>query len=159
LLLTGQRLREISELRWDEIVDGSLVLPPARTKNKRPHRLPLSGFAREIVSSLPRVEGCPYVFSMGRVPINGWAVTKQRLDAAMRAQGWNGPAFRIHDLRRTAATGLARQGVPIHVTEKILNHASGSLSGVAAIYNRYDYAQEMREALERWAETVRGIVA
>jgi hypothetical protein len=64
----------------------------------------------------------------------------------------------IHDLRRTAGTGLARLGVQIAVTEKILNHASGTLSGVAAIYNRYDYAQEMRAALERWSETVLGIV-
>jgi integrase len=158
LLLTGQRLREISELRFAEIVDGLLVLSCERTKNKRPHRLPLSSLAQEIVASLPRVNGCPLVFSFGRVPVDGWAKIKRRLDAAMAAQGWNGLPFVIHDLRRTAATGLARQGTPIHVTEKILNHASGSLSGVAAIYNRYDYAQEMREALERWAETVRQLV-
>jgi integrase len=122
--------------------------------------VPLSSFAREVLASVPRLDGSPWVFSLSaRGPINGWGKAKRRLDAAMRSQGWNGPDFKLHDCRRTCATGLAKQGTPIHVTEKILNHASGALSGVAAIYNRYDYAQEMREALERWAETVRGIVA
>jgi integrase len=158
LLITGQRRQEIAELRWDEIVDGCIVLSPARTKNKRRHSLPLSGFAQEIIASLPRVDGCAFVFSAGRVPIAGWTEIKAKLDAAMRAQGWNGPAFRLHDLRRTCATGLARQGTPIHVTEKILNHASGTLSGVAAIYNRYDYRVEMREALEQWAGTLRVLI-
>jgi integrase len=160
LLLTGQRRQEISELRWDEfdVEFASIRLSPQRTKNKRAHSIPLSTFAREIINATPRVDGCPFVFSYGRVPICAWAEIKEKLDAAMRAQGWNGPAFRLHDLRRTCATGLAKQGTPIHVTEKILNHASGTLSGVAAIYNRYDYAQEMREALERWSETVRQLV-
>jgi hypothetical protein len=69
------------------------------------------------------------------------------------------PPWRIRDIRRTAATGLARQGTAMHVCERVLNHASGSISGVAAIYNRYSYAQEMREALGRWGETLRAITA
>jgi integrase len=166
LLLTGARLREISELRSEEIGVRRFELGPQRTKNKRPHTIYLSSLAQEVMRDLlcgehQAPEGdADWVFSiMGRAPIGGWTEVKAKLDAEMRAQGWNGPAFRIHDLRRTAATGLARQGTPIHVTEKILNHASGTLTGVAAVYNRYDYQAECREALERWSETVRGIVA
>jgi integrase len=158
LLLTGQRLREISELRFAEIVDGSLVLSPERTKNKRPHRLPLSRLAQEILAVTPRVGACPFVFSTGRVPINGWTQTKERLDEVMATLGWNGPAFRIHDLRRTAASTLARLGVPLHVTEKILNHTSGSFAGIAGVYQRYSFQPEMAEAMEKLASFVRGIV-
>jgi integrase len=159
LLVTGARLREISELRDDEIRDGAIMLSRARTKNKRAHTIPLSSFAREVLDAVPRVEGCGYVFSAGRVPINGWHRVKARLDARMLELGWNGEPFVIHDLRRTAATLLARNGTPIHVTEKILNHVSGKLGGLVGVYQRYEYRIEMAEALERLGERVRGLVA
>jgi integrase len=160
LLLTGQRLREISELRFDEIVDSAILLGPQRTKNKRRHVIPLSTLAQEVLARVPRVEGSPFVFSSsGRVPIDGWSMVKRKLDAAMRAQGWNGPAFRIHDLRRTAASTLARLGVPLHVTEKILNHTSGSFAGIAGVYQRYSFQPEMAEALEKLAAFVRQLIA
>jgi integrase len=154
LLATGQRLREISQLRWSEIVDGSIVLGPERTKNKRRHTVPLSSLALEILTGVPRVEGSPFVFSMsGRVPIAGWSGVKERLDKASGVSG-----YRLHDIRRTVATNLAKQGTPIHVTEKILGHTSGTLGGLVAVYQRYSYETECREALERWAATVRQIV-
>jgi integrase len=161
LLVAGQRLREIAELRHDEIRDGTIHLAPSRTKNKRAHTVPLSPLAREIVAGVPRVEGSAWVFPSRPCdrPIGGWHLVKQKLDAEMRRLGWNGEPFVIHDLRRTAATLLARQGTPIHVTEKILNHASGTISGIAAVYNRHSYAAEMAEALERLGETIRELVA
>ena len=58
--------------------------------------------------------------------------------------------WRLHDLRRTAASGMARAGVAPHVVEKVLNHVSGTISGVAAVYNRYAYDPEKRQALEDW---------
>jgi integrase len=151
LLLTGARLKEIARLRFDEIRDGAIELAPARTKNKRTHTIPLSPLAREILDGSPAIEGSRFVFSRGRASIGGWSRVKAELDMAMRAACWNGLPWRIHDLRRTCATGLARLGVPIHVTEKILNHASGTITGIAAVYNRHSYANECREALELWA--------
>jgi integrase len=154
LLVTGQRLNEVAMLRFVEIVGDAIVLAPARTKNKRAHTVPLSTLAREVLGGTPRVDGCGHVFSAGRAPIGGWNRAKAMLDARMRELGWTGAPWRIHDLRRTCATGLARLGTPIHVTEKVLNHASGTIRGVAAVYNRHSYAAEMRAALENWAVEV-----
>jgi integrase len=154
LLLTGQRLREISELRVDELQGDAIALSGARTKNKRPHAVPLSGLAREVMDAVPRVEGSPFVFSSGSRPIGGWWRTKNALDARMRELGWSSEPWRIHDLRRTCATGLARIGTRLEVAEKVLNHASGTISGIAAVYNRHSYASECREALERWSVEV-----
>jgi integrase len=151
LLLTGQRLREISDLRDDEIRGDTIALSGTRTKNKKAHVIPLSAMAREVLASVPRVEDCPFVFSMGRVPISNWHRVKGQIDAEMRKLGWNGDPWRVHDLRRTCATGLARRGVAVHVIERVLNHASGTMSGIAAIYNRHSYATECREALDKWA--------
>jgi integrase len=151
LLLTGQRLREISQLRHDEISGDTIALPGTRTKNKKAHAIPLSVPAREVLAGVPRIEDCPFVFSLGSVPISNWHRVKLQLDAEMRKLGWSGKPWRVHDLRRTCATGLARLGVAVHVTERVLNHASGTISGIAAIYNRHSYAKECREALESWA--------
>jgi integrase len=151
LLLSGQRLREITELRHDEIQGDTIALDGTRTKNKRSHTVPLSPLARGVLDAVPTVEGSPFVFSLGTAPIGGWYRVKHRLDAEMRKLGWSGKPWRVHDLRRTCATGLARLGVAVHVTERVLNHASGTISGIAAIYNRHSYAKECREALETWA--------
>ena len=66
------------------------------------------------------------------------------------------PHWTFHDLRRTAATGMARLNFPPHVVDKILNHASGTIRGVAAIYNRFEYRDERRAALEAWGRFVAG---
>ena len=90
----------------------------------------------------------------GTTPISGWAMIKRRLDAAMKI-----PAWRLHDLRRTAATGMAEIGIAPHIVEAALNHISGAKAGVAGTYNRAAYAAEKKAALKRWASHVGGLVA
>ncbi len=153
LLLTGQRLHEISDMRLDEISrDGlTLSLAPARTKNKRAHFVPLAQMARAEISSVPRIAGCSYIFSTtGRGPINGWNKAKRRLDIFMEEElGRVLKPWRIHDLRRTCATTLAKIGIDLVVTEKLLNH-SGASGGLVGIYQRYNYKDERRAALEAY---------
>jgi integrase len=157
LLLTGCRLREISELRFDEITENGkrISLPGTRTKNHRAHLVPLAPSAREIIAAQPRVAGCAYVFTTdGRRPIgllSGW---KKSLNALMPGV----PAWRIHDLRRTAVTHMVGLGVQPHVVELIVNHVSGTRRGVAGVYNLAEMMPERKVALERWARRVQAIV-
>ena len=112
--------------------------------------------ARTILAGAKRVEGCAYVFSNnGKSPLSWWTEIKGRLDAAMKpAVPWV-----LHDLRRTAATGMAELGIAPHIVEAVLNHVSGAKAGVAGVYNRAAYAPEKKAALERWASHVAGIVS
>jgi integrase len=154
LLLTGARLNEIARLRWDEVNGSALEIPGSRTKNHLPFIIPLCPAAQQ---NLPREGKIPgFVFTTnGRTPISGWSKTKRRLDTAMGdVKPW-----RLHDLRRTAATQMAAIGVLPHVVEAVLNHVSGHKAGVAGIYNKYAYDQEKREALTRWATHLGGIVS
>lgn len=154
LLLTGQRLSEVIGMRWEEIdLDAGIwTLPVERVKNKRAHVLPLSDAAVEIIASVRRVEG-DYVFTTsGDGPLTNPQRMKRRLDEIMtQLDGEPIPRWTLHDLRRTCATGMARCRQPVHVVEAVLNHKTGSISGVAAIYNRFDYRDEARSALEAWA--------
>jgi integrase len=157
LLLTGCRLNEIAGMQWNELsTDGAtLHLPAERVKNKRPHDVALSPLARDIIASATRIDGASFVFTVtGRSPVNGFSRVKGRLDAIT---GIDEP-WRTHDIRRTVASGLQRLGVPLPVTEKILNHVSGSFSGIVGIYQRHEYAAEQRVALERWADHITGLV-
>jgi integrase len=149
LILTGQRRNEIGGLRWSEIVGDRIVLPPARTKNKRQHEVPLSPQARAIIERQLRRNSRELVFGIGEGGFSGWAAAKSALDARLRLAPW-----RLHDLRRSAATGMAELGVLPHIIEAILNHVSGHRAGVAGIYNRARYEGEMRDALDRWADYV-----
>ena len=149
LLLTGQRRGEVAEMRWSEIdLDGRVwTIPAHRAKNAQRHTVPLSPPALEILRVVPRFAGSDYVFTTtGQTPISGFGRVKYRLDCALGSSDW-----RTHDLRRTVASGLARLGIEPHVIEKVLNHRSGIIAGVAAVYNRYAYEQEKRAALDRWA--------
>jgi integrase len=154
LILTGQRRGEIAGLTWDEVdLEKRLVtLPAARTKNSCTHEVPLSPAAAALIEGLPR-RSERYVFSLGGGPINGFGKDKTRIDKACGVEGWT-----LHDLRRTAASGMARLGVNLPVIEKILNHVSGSFAGVAGIYQRHDFAGEKRAALEKWADHVAALV-
>lgn len=150
LTLTAQRREEIGGLRWSEVdFERSLiVLPPERTKNRREHAVPLSPQARAILERWPR--GRDFVFGHGAGGFSGWSRCKERLDQRVKFPEW-----RLHDLRRTAATVMAdRLGVLPHIVEAVLNHVSGHRAGVAGIYNRAKYETEMRDALERWAQHV-----
>jgi integrase len=155
LILTGQRRSEVAEMRWSEIDLERAVwtIPPARSKNGQSHDVPLSTSVVSLLRSLPRFLSSDFVFTTtGRVPITGFGRMKRRLATAAGKTDW-----RIHDIRRTVASGMARIGVDPHVIEKVLNHKSGIISGVAAIYNRYGYEKEKRLALKKWAEYVRRI--
>jgi integrase len=156
LLLTGCRLNEVAQMRWAELSEdgATLHLAADRVKNKRAHDVPLSALARKVIAGATRVGDSPFVFTVtGRAPVSGFSKAKKRLDAEMNIAPW-----RTHDIRRTVASGLQRLGVPLPVTEKILNHVSGSLGGIVGVYQRHDYEAERRAALERWAGHVSGLV-
>jgi integrase len=148
LILTGQRKSEIGSLQWDYLKSDRVTLPPAITKNGREHTFPLPATASSL---LPAKRPTAFLFSSSTNdgPYNGYAFHLKQLQKASGTSDWT-----LHDLRRTFATGLASLSVPIHVTEKLLNHVSGSLSGVAAVYNRFDYWDEQVAALKRWEERV-----
>lgn len=145
LILTGQRKSEIGNLRWDEIDQGNLALSGERTKNHRAHRLPLSKVALHIIETREAVSF--YVFPGKDIsqPFNGFRRAKGRLDTEIGIDH-----FTLHDLRRTFSSNMARLGVPIHVTEKMLNHQSGSFGGVAGVYNRHGYMAEMQTAMQEY---------
>jgi integrase len=158
LLLTGARLREVANMTRDELsADGTVwTLPGSRTKNHRAHVVPLPPLAREVIASAPQIAGS-FVFSTdGRGPLTGWSRAKHKLDAAM---GANVPPWRLHDLRRTAVTGMAELGIRPDVIELCVNHVSGVRGGIAGVYNKSELLPERREALERWARHVQGLVS
>jgi integrase len=156
LILTGQRRGEIADLRWNEIdLDERVIhLPAARVKNGRAHDVPLSAQALAVVAGLPRLIGVERLFTVRRKPFRSFYYMRERLGADSGVTDWT-----IHDLRRTVASGLQRLGVRLEVTEAVLNHKSGSVSGITAVYQRHDYATEKRDALQRWADYVDALVA
>jgi integrase len=165
LILTGQRREEVGSLRWSEVDGDRVVLPPERTKNSRQHEVPLSRQAKAILMRQPRRKGRDYIFGIGEAGFSGWSDCKARLDQALLAarrqtnrKAKPMPDWRLHDLRRTCATQMAELGVAPHIVEAVLNHVSGHKGGVAGIYNRARYADEMRRALEHWAEHLAALV-
>jgi integrase len=156
LMLSGQRASEIAELKWSEIVGDDIVLEPARTKNKRQHRVPITAPMRVILEARPRREGRDYVF--GRrwdSPLAGWSVLKAGLDQRLGSAVTD---WTHHDLRRTSATRMAEIGISPHIVEAVLNHVSGHKAGVAGIYNRADYETQKRHALISWGGYLLNIV-
>lgn len=150
LLFTGQRRREIAELVWAEVDRRGhcLNLPAARVKNKRAHRVPLSPQAWAELSARPARGRFVFARPSGGVrPFAQYSYWKGQLDRITGVQDW-----RLHDLRRTFATGLYSMGAPREVVEAALNHRSGTLAGVAGVYARHDYQDEIRTAAGRWAE-------
>ena len=157
LMLTAQRRDEVGGMQWSELAGDIWTIPATRTKNHREHQLPLTPAALALLP--PQREGREHVFGQGQRGFQGWSKCKARLDARIAADGEPLPHWTVHDLRRTAATIMPdRLGVLPHIVEAILNHVSGHRAGVAGIYNRARYADEMREALERWTREVLRIV-
>jgi integrase len=164
LLLTGQRRDEIANLKWTELSPAmdAITFEKSRTKNSRAHVVPLSPMATAIIETLPRIAisneaMSEYVFTtIGSTPFSGFSNGKIALEkhCTPAPTDWH-----LHDLRRTCSTEWAKLGIKQEVTEAILNHKSGKVSGVAAIYNRYEYQDEKREALALWAERLREIIA
>jgi integrase len=153
LLLTGCRLNEVVGMKRAELSDATWTLPGERTKNHRPLVLALPPLALALIPA-GTSNGVPgYVFG-GDKPVTSFSRVKDALDAAMPGVA----PWRLHDLRRTAATGMADLGIAPHIVEAVLNHVSGAKAGVAGIYNRAAYAPEKKAALERWAAHIEGLV-
>jgi integrase len=154
LILTLQRREEVAGMGWSEIdLDKRLwTIPGPRMKNGKPHDVHLSDAALAVLREIPRVEGCDFVFSTtGKTPISGFSKAKAALDAAVPLPDW-----RTHDLRRTGVSTLARLGFDSIVADKILAHQPAKLLGVAAVYQRHDFARERAAALDAWAAHVTG---
>ena len=151
LLLSGARLNEgLGMTRAEISAEGTWTIPSTRTKNHREHVLPLPPLALDQIGDV----AAGFVFTLSGGRLGGLSKIKKRLDEAMGS-----PApWRLHDLRRTAATGMAELGIAPHIVEAVLNHVGGSKGGVAGIYNRAMYAEEKQAALARWAAHVEGLV-
>jgi len=156
LLLTGQRRQEIGNLAWSEVdmETGRITLSGERTKNGRPHIIPMSDAVSGILRARTRNSDRDLVFGERHGGFGGWSRGKAALDAKLKL-----PAWRIHDLRRTCATGMAELGVQPHVIEAVLNHISGHKAGVAGIYNRASYEADKARALDLWADHLAAVVS
>jgi integrase len=179
LISTGQRREEVAAMSWQELDRASATwrLPAERAKNGQTHLVPLNALAVAEIDALVMAKSKSRKFDQikwptdglvftttGKTPVSGHSRAKLRLDVAIeailaerRSDGEAIPVFppwRLHDLRRTVATGLQRLGVRFEVTEAVLNHMSGSRSGVAGVYQRHDWASEKRTALDAWGRHI-----
>lgn len=166
LMLTGQRREEVAGLPWSELrqADGMWKLPADRAKNGQPVDTPLSSSAVVLLGALAKADKWPrrgwVISTTGKVPFSGYSKAKKCLDAeiARLNAGEALDRWTLHDLRRTLATGMQRLGVRFEVTEAILNHVSGSRSGVAGIYQRHDWGPEKARALQSWSDHIEALL-
>jgi integrase len=158
LITTAARRDEVAHMAWPDLdLDLNLwILPRELTKADRVHEVPLNALSLEVIEALPRI-GDGLVFPAGRTgngnPVSGFSKAKSRLDQLSGVTDW-----RLHDLRRSAASGMAKLGHPPHVVAAILNHSPGSTQGITAVYNRHRYGEEKRLALEAWGHEVERIL-
>jgi integrase len=150
LILTGQRVGEITKLQGEMIGEERITLPAWLTKNGREHAFPLGSMAKAVLTPRPDDNGWFFPARGKTTPFNGHSPCKRKLDQNCEVRGWT-----LHDLRRTFASGLASLGVSLPVIERLLNHVSGSFGGIVGVYQRYDYMREMRNAIETWEKHVR----
>ncbi len=168
MLATGQRRAEVGDATWDEFDRAKKLwtLPRERTKADRGHEVPLSDLALSILGDCPRIG--EYVFTTrGTCSLSGWSKAKTALDKIMlekvkklaEEQGEEEPkqipTWRLHDLRRTCATYLGKLGTDRVVISKILNHAE---QGVTSIYDRHQYDDAKRRALDLWGERLATLI-
>ncbi|NBC37745.1 integrase arm-type DNA-binding domain-containing protein [Novosphingobium sp. FSY-8] len=179
LILTGQRREEVAGMTWAQVdrATATWVIPADKAKNAVAHIVPLSpavmeeldrlALDRHVAAKTPDPDAKrwpkagPVISIKGTAPLSCFSQARKALDAeVLKVRGAAGEleAWRVHDLRRTLATGLQRLGVRFEVTEAVLNHVSGARSGVAGIYQRHDWADEKRSALEAWARHVAAIL-
>lgn len=148
LALTGQRRDEVGRLTWGQLhlESATWVLPAEHAKNGKSHIVHLNKPALQILQGTPNAGDV--VFSTdGKTLFQGYSKAKARLDRLTGVEDWT-----LHDLRRTVVSGMARLGVAPHVADKILNHQSGTISGVAAVYQRHEFLAERKHAAELWGE-------
>lgn len=167
LLVTGQRREEVAALTWKELdLENALwTIPRTRVKNNKEHTVPLNACALALLRNLPRISQSEFVFTTtGMTPASGISKAKARLDDFMVAKlddgadGFELADWRLHDLRRTVASGMARLGINLPVIEKILNHTSGSFGGIVGVYQRHEFSDEKARALEAWGSFVEELV-
>lgn len=145
LMLSAQRLGEVSGMRWAELDGDVWAIPAARHKSKRRHEVPLSAALQAILVAVPRHDGCVFSTRLGRPVVPGsWL--RNRIEATTGVTDW-----RFHDIRRTGATYMAEGGVTRFIIERTLGHTE---TGVTAVYDRHTYRDEKRRALEVLAATV-----
>jgi integrase len=173
LILTAQRRSEVSDMRWSEVdlAAAEWTIPAVRAKNRRAHLVDLSPEAVDLLKGLKR-DGDLIFSTTGSTGASGHSHAKARWDEAVEelrkrdavANGIEPPSspisgWRLHDLRRTAATGMARLGNRPEVVEAVLNHVSGARGGLVAVYQHYDHRPERKAALLAWARHVSGLVS
>jgi len=155
LLLTGQRCGEVVGMKRSELSGDVWTLPPARTKNKQRHEVPLSAQALAIIDEMKVIDE-DFVFTISKTQrLGNMSRAKAALDAQMKPK----EPWVLHDLRRTVASGMAALTIELPVIEKVLNHKSGTFRGIVGVYQKHAYAKEKRDALERWANHVEGLVS
>jgi integrase len=160
LLLTAQRRGEVAAMRWEQLDlnRGIWRLTSADTKTASEHVLPISPPVIEILRQVPRFYGSQLLFPANRRssdrPVSGFSKAKRTTDRLSGVEGWT-----WHDLRRSAATAMAKLNVPPHVCERILNHSgSGMMSAIARVYNVHSYQTEMAHALSAWGREIQRII-
>lgn len=161
LMTTGVRREEGGALRWGELDGGWASLPASRMKGGRDFKVALSVMAKRIVEERPRFEKCDYVFTTnGRSPISGWGKAKEKLSEYMAMElGEPVADWRLHDLRRTLASGLAMLGFRGEVIKRVLGHAANTNDVTAVHYNWHNYDVEALEAAEAWSAYITKLVA
>ena len=162
LVMTAQRRDEVAGMRWSEINfdKKAWTIPSERTKNGKAHMVHLSNDAVGLLIALPRFANSDglvsdFVFTTtGKSPVSGFSKAKAQIDKISNVRDW-----RLHDIRRTVVTHMSQLGVAHHVADAILNHKSGVISGVAAVYQQNQFVQERREALEHWNDRLRELTS
>jgi integrase len=156
LILTGCRRQEIGSLRWSwlDLDKGTMTIPSTVAKNYREHTLMLPDMAMEIIRSVPERKDRDQLFGeRAEVGFNAWRYGLRALNHGI-VKKW-----RLHDIRRSVATGMADIGVQPHIIEAVINHASGHKAGVAGIYNRSNYTREVKNALALWADHIHSVAS
>jgi integrase len=159
LILTGQRRDEVAGMKRSELdLERRMwTVPAARAKNNKVHDVPLSDAAVAVIEALPKVyspEGLLFTTN-SKTPVSGFSKAKKELDDAMPSKT---PPWVLHDIRRTVATGMQKLNIALPVTEAVLNHVSGSRAGIVGVYQRHDYADEKRSALQAWANYLANLI-
>ena len=153
LALTGQRRSEVAGMAWSELDlnERLWTIPKERSKNGKAHLVHLSSPALALLNQICSREGL--VFPSSGKRFDDFSRRKRELDEVCEVASW-----RLHDLRRTCVSGMARLKIPPHVADKVINHQTGTISGVAAVYQRHEFLSERKEALERWGEHIEALI-
>jgi Site-specific recombinase XerD len=154
LILTGQRVGEITSLTAAMVGEDTITIPASLAKNGHKHFIPLGEQAKALLMPKDADKDRKFLVSATLDKrFNNYGKSKDHLDERCGVSAW-----RLHDLRRTFASGMASIGIALPVTERLLNHVSGSFGGIVGVYQRYDYMPEMKDAIARWETHVQAIV-